>query len=166
MKSFTLSILFLSVALFSCQPQAEPVQEEVSNIVDPTMFKEIIQGLEDTLAMAYNTKNVELFSRFYGEQAITYGEGREQLFGKKAIVDHFRNTMMNDTSGRQFEYLTLDVFQEGDLAVENGKWIQLNAEGIEVDHGFYMVTYTKENNKWVSIRDIWNSSLVDQPAEE
>ena len=156
---FLLALVFLIV---SCQPVESPATEQAA---EPEMsqaeIKAVIQGLEDTLAMAYNTKDVELFSRFYAEDAVTYGEGREQLFGKKALVGHFRTTSMKDTSGRQFEYLTIDVFHHGDLAVENGKWIQKNAEGTELDHGFYMVVFKKQNGQWRSIRDMWNSSTLD-----
>lgn len=129
-------------------------------------LKAVIQGLEDTLAMAYNNKDVELFSRFYAENAVTYGEGREQLFGKPELVNHFRSTAMMDSSGRKFEYLTIDVFHAGDLAVENGKWIQTDSSGIEKDHGFYMVVFRKIDGKWQSIRDMWNSSTMDVPEDE
>lgn len=161
MRSYTLSICTLLFALTACQPKAPSDSDKtVSDTMDPIELKQQIQALEDTLAMAYNKKDVVLFSRFYAENAVTYGEGREQLFGKKAMVDHFRSTAMIDTSGRQFEYMTIDVFQRGDLAVENGKWVQLDANGSEVDHGFYMVVFSKEGGKWESIRDIWNSSMV------
>lgn len=165
MKAYTPAIILLSFGLISCQQPATSTNEKTEcETMDQAKLKEVIQSLEDTLAMAYNQKDVSLFSRFYAENAVTYGEGREQLFGKKAMVDHFRSTAMNDTSGRTFEYMTIDVFQQGQLAVENGKWVQFNAKGEEADHGFYMVIFSKENGKWESIRDIWNSSNLAEPV--
>ena len=161
MRIITPIFLVFAFVITSCQPQpTSDVKEEASSEVTTVDLKKTIQSLEDTLALAYNTKNVELFSRFYADDAVTYGEGREQLFGKKALVDHFRMTAMRDTSGRQFEYLTIDVFHKGDLAVENGKWIQKDSTGTELDHGFYMVVFNKVDGQWRSIRDIWNSSLL------
>ncbi len=165
MRIFTLSMFILFFTMMACQPQGSTeVVEEKSDTMDQAELKAQIQALEDTLAMAYNNKDVELFTRFYSENAVTYGEGREQLFGRKAMIDHFRSTAMQDTSGRQFEYLTIDVFQRGDLAVENGKWIQFNAAGEEADHGFYMVIFSRESGQWKSIRDIWNSSTMEEPV--
>ena len=166
MKKIVPAILGLLLVMSSCQPKAapEPVEEEPA--MTQSELKAMIQGLEDTLAMAYNTKDVELFSRFYADNAITYGEGREQLFGKKELVDHFRMSAMQDSSGRQFEYLTIDVFAKGNLAVENGKWIQKDSTGMELDHGFYMVVFKKEDGQWRSVRDMWNSSLMREPKPE
>lgn len=167
MRKITLHVLALLFIVASCQPKTPPSEvEEESTAVTTTELKKTIQSLEDTLAMAYNTKDVELFSRFYADDAITYGEGREQLFGKKELVDHFRMTAMQDSSGRQFEYLTIDVFHKENLAVENGKWIQKDSAGYELDHGFYMVVFKKIDGQWRSIRDIWNSSTIGMKTED
>lgn len=167
MRIITPGILALTLIMASCQPQNPSSEvEEKSTAVSTTQLKKTIQALEDTLAMAYNTKNVELFSRFYADDAITYGEGREQLFGKKELVDHFRMTAMQDSTGRQFEYLTIDLFHKGNLAIENGKWIQKDATGYELDHGFYMVVFKKADGQWRSIRDIWNSSTIGTETDE
>lgn len=124
-------------------------------------IKEYIIAMEDTLAMAYKNKDIKLFERFYAENAVTYGEGREQLFGKQQILNHFRRTVVDDTTRSfNFKYNTIDVFTSGaDMAVESGKWVEYNDSAQEVAHGFYMVLFQKVDGRWKSTRDMWNSSL-------
>jgi len=125
-----------------------------------------VEAMEDTLAMAYNQQSVELFEKFYGEGAVTYGEGREQLFGKTAIVNHFRkNVAQNEDYSYTFEYHTIDVFAENDHALETGKWVEKDSTGKELSHGFYMVLFQKQDGRYVSIRDIWNSATAEEPNE-
>ena len=151
-----------ALMLVACeQPTVGNKQAMEEDMMTQAEFKAHIQHLEDTLSMAYNTKDVELFSRFYADNAVTYGEGREQLFGKKEMIRHFRNNVVDSKANPRYEYLTIDVFRNGDLAVENGKWVLYNESNEEIDHGFYMVMFRKKDGKWVSTRDIWNSSTMD-----
>lgn len=121
-------------------------------------IKKMIQSREDILSKAYNTKDLELFSSFYGEDAVTYGPGREQLYGKQAILHHFEDNVMVDSLDLTFEYHTIDVFAEGDMALETGKWVQKDTAGKEIDHGYYMSLFKKEDGVYKSIRDMWNSA--------
>ncbi|MDZ7846068.1 MAG: nuclear transport factor 2 family protein [Owenweeksia sp.] len=162
--------LFLSISLvlslMACQQPTENASvEKKESKPDRATLKKHFQSLEDTLSMAYNNKDVDLFKRFYAEDAVTYGEGREQLFGLRELESHFMNNVVKDSSKLQFSYSCIDVFHEDDLAVETGKWIERSPEGKELDHGFYMVVFEKqENGRWKSIRDMWNTSTPDGPS--
>lgn len=155
--------LILLVFTFSACTNLTKADEEAI-VEEPAMSQEeitaYIEAMEDTLAMAYNQKDISLFEKFYGEGAVTYGEGREQIFGRTNIINHFRkNVAENPNYHAQFEYHTLDVFAEGDLATETGKWVEKDTTGTETSHGFYMVVFQKRDDRYVSIRDIWNSSV-------
>lgn len=155
-------VLFLSAlaGLFSCQNASE---EAPAESFDLEAVKSYIIAMEDTLAMAYANKDPKLFEKFYAENAVTYGEGREQLFGKQQIVNHFKNTVAADTSRNyHFKYTTIDVFSTSkDMAVESGRWSEYNDDGDEIDHGFYMVLFQKVGGRLVSTRDMWNSAIKD-----
>lgn len=161
-------LLSAFVLLSSCtnaEPQESAVEQSEAKKASQEEIKAYIKAMEDTLAMAYNTKDVSLFEKFYGEGAITYGEGREQLFGKKNIVNHFKQNVVDESNGTgTFKYQTIDVFSADDLAVETGRWEELDDEGKEKDHGFYMVVFEKQDGRYVSIRDIWNSSTLKVPV--
>lgn len=163
---FSLSFLLQSCDMLSSQE--EPTEEPTA--MSNAEIKELIKAMEDTLGMAYNEKNIQYFERFYAKDAITYGEGREQLFGKKEIVNHFKKNIVNNPDyNYSFKYFTLDVFAEGEYATENGRWEEYDSSGAQIDHGFYMVVFKKEDGRYKSIRDIWNSStsgLGEENTEE
>lgn len=152
--------LFALFPFFSCQNQQVSAPQESFDLEG---IKSYIIAMEDTLSMAYAKKDHHLFAKFYAENAVTYGEGREQLFGKQQIVNHFKNTVAADTTRNyNFKYTTIDVFAtSADMAVESGRWSEYNDEGTEVDHGFYMVLFQKVNGRLVSTRDMWNSAIKD-----
>ncbi len=157
-------VLFLigALALFACNNSVK--QDTTKKDFNLEQIKTYIIAMEDTLAMAYDQKDLGLFKKFYAENAVTYGEGREQLFGKQQIINHFRNSVVDDTTGRSFnfKYTTIDVFANSDeMAMESGRWSEFNDEGEEIDHGFYMVLFQKVDGRLVSTRDMWNSAIQD-----
>jgi len=44
------------------------------------------------------------------------------------------------------------------MAVESGRWAEMDSSGNEIEHGFYMVVFQKEDGRLVSVRDMWNSA--------
>jgi len=154
-----LLFFFLLAFSFACQQQTNT--KKIQSKPNLKEIKEYVIAMEDTLSMAYKNKDIKLFERFYAENAVTYGEGREQLFGKQQILNHFRNTVVDDTTRTfNFKYNTIDVFISGnDMAVESGKWVEYNDSAQEISHGFYMVLFQKVDGRWKSTRDMWNSSL-------
>lgn len=166
-NKFLIVFSAFAMSISACQNGTTETTEPSEPALDVAAVKAYIVAMEDTLAMAYNNKDPELFAKFYAEDAITYGEGREQLFGKDAITSHFKRNVARDSSfNDQFSYETIDVFAQGDIAVENGKWIEMNAAGEETAHGFYMVVFEKQaDGSYRSIRDMWNSAHLPQAEE-
>jgi len=158
MKKLLLFCLTLGLFMACQAPKEEPVQEVKK--LDKKALREYIIAMEDTLAMAYRQKDIDLFAKFYGESAVTYGEGRDQLFGKRDILNHFRHSVAEDsTHSFNFKYTTIDVFATAeDMAVESGRWAEMDSSGNEIEHGFYMVVFQKEDGRLVSVRDMWNSA--------
>lgn len=155
-------LLLLSAGLFIQCNSPAPV-ESSAKAFDVNTVKDYIIAMEDTLSMAYANKDLNLFKKFYAENAVTYGEGRDQLFGKQQIINHFRNSVVEDTSRAfNFKYTTIDVFATSDeMALESGRWSEYNDAGEEIDHGFYMVLFQKVDGRLVSTRDMWNSAIKD-----
>lgn len=171
------SILFLALAaLVSCEnlPRSKAgnnagkdADTATQKPLDKEAIKKIVMAMEDTLEMAYNQRNASLFEKFYGKGATTYGEGREQLFGKKEIIGHFRRNVVADSNfSESYKYHTLDVLTSGDMAVESGRWEEFDTSGTQVDHGFYMVVFQKQNGQYKSIRDIWNSATAENKKDQ
>jgi ketosteroid isomerase-like protein len=168
-NKFPSLLIVLLFAFSACTNMANADEDPI--VEEPAMSQEevkaYIEAMEDTLAMAYNQKDVSLFEKFYGEGAVTYGEGREQIFGRSNIINHFRkNVAENPNYHAQFKYHTIDVFAQGDLATETGKWVENDSTGTETSHGFYVVVFKKIDDRYVSIRDMWNSSVSSKGNTE
>ena len=122
-------------------------------------------AMEDTLEMAYNQRDPNLFRCFYAVDAVSYGEAREQIFGRSNLLANFRQTVVNNENfNSRFRYHTLDVFvpRGSEQAVETGKWVETDTTGEEQDHGFYMVLFELRDGRYVSVRDMWNTSTPDE----
>lgn len=140
-------------------------KNEPQGILGEEELTEYIDAMEDTLEMAYNTKDASLFRRFYATDAVSYGEGREQIFGRSKLMANFRQTVVkNPDFDSRFRYHTLDVFSSegGKQAVETGKWVETDSTGEERDHGFYMVLFELRDGRYVSVRDMWNTATSDE----
>lgn len=167
--------LLLCVALSACQTPngtapttAEKNDSTDSTAVDKEAITEYIDKMEDTLEMAYNQQNPGLFKRFYHREAVSYGEGREQLFGRSNMLRAFkRQVVQNPNYNSRYRYHTLDVSvgADGEVAVESGKWVMTDTLGNEKDHGFYMVLFRKTGNRYLSVRDIWNTATAASVEE-
>ncbi|MFT4802210.1 MAG: hypothetical protein ACI93N_001987, partial [Flavobacteriaceae bacterium] len=74
--------------------------------------------------------------------------------GKAAITARISNNMAKDTLGNYSVYKLVDVFAEGNTAIEVGSWIQFDASGKEVDNGNFMSYFQKRNGKYLCVRDM------------
>ncbi len=157
----SISLALIFGLLLSCNNSEEknalPIRKKKIN---PESMREYVIAMEDSLALAYRNRDAAFIDRFYAENAVSYGEGREQLFGKQQILNHFRKKVVADSSRSfYFRYETIDVFNGADdILVETGKWIEMDKNDEELNSGYYMVMFQEQHGRWVAVRDIWNTS--------
>ena len=153
------TVLFLSRSLcglfIACQPPAAD-----QPMVDLDAVRAELQGLEDAYAKASNERNVDGILGYYADDAQRLPDGEPTIKGKDAIRQHALKEIAADTSGAKVRFEVVDVFAEGNLAVEVGRYIGTAPDGSE-DRGKYMAIFEKRDGKYVCIRDIWNSDSDD-----
>ena len=156
----TLFLAALALIFQACGGEPAPIEKQSFSSPKIADIEDYIQAMEDTLQMAYKNRDAELLKRFYAENAISYGEGREQLFGRQQILKHFQTKVVEQIDQEfNFKYKTLDVhYKNQDQVVETGQWSELDPEGNVLHTGYYMVLFEEVNGRLVSVRDIWNSS--------
>lgn len=163
-------LVFISLisALSACDSPKQDHHEH--HQVDLEALKEQIQKQENRLAEAHNTKNVEELLDIYGDEIITYGPLSEPIIGKEAKRNHFNETAMLDTTNTTVRYDVIEVFGEGNMAVETGNWFAYDEAGWEKDKGIYMALFKKvDDDDYLCIREIWNSTMpkkVEKSTEE
>ena len=93
---------------------------------------------------------------------MSYGRNSKPLSGKAAIRENIANNMAKDTTGGYNVYKVVDLFAEGDTAVEIGSWTEFDASGNETENGNYMSYFQKRDGKYVCVRDM---TMTTSPAK-
>lgn len=122
--------------------------------LDMDKIKVEIQAMEDAYAAAEKAKDADGVAAYYSDDAMSYSRNRQPISGKRAIRENIANNIAKDTTGNYNVYKVVDLFAEGDNAVEIGSWIEFDASGKQLENGNYMSYFEKRDGKYVCVRDM------------
>lgn len=148
-----LGLLVFTVFTFAACTSTEK-KEVVEEPVDKEKIKSEIQAMEDAYAAGEKNKDADAVAAYYSEDAISYSRNREPLVGRAAIRESIANNIANDTTGNYSVYKIVDLFVEGDAAVEIGSWTDFDSSGTQVGKGNYMSYFEKRDGKYICVRDM------------
>ncbi len=160
-NNFQFAALFGAVALFlsSCAAPAPEVKP-----IDMETLKVEIQKMEDAFAAAEKAKDADGVVAYYSDDAVSFNRGEEPSTGKAAIKERVAQRLAKDTTGNTNVYKVVDLYAEGNMAVEIGSWSEVNPSGAEVGKGYYMSYFQKRDGKYVCVRDMNVSTMPPKPA--
>jgi ketosteroid isomerase-like protein len=138
------------------------MEKEVA--IDMDVVKAEIQAMEDAYAAGEKAKDADAIAAYYGENAISYGQNKQPITGKKAIRANMADRLAKDTTGTYNVYKVVDIFAAGDTAVEIGSWTELDAAGNEVDNGNYMSYFEKQDGQYKCVRDMSTTATPPKAA--
>lgn len=124
-----------------------------------------IQAMEDAFAAGEKAKDADAVAAYYSDDAMSYSRNREPLSGKAAIRDNIANNIAKDTTGNYNVYKVVDLFAEGNTAVEIGSWTEFDASGKELEHGNYMSYFQKRDGKYLCVRDMTTTTSPAKSSE-
>jgi uncharacterized protein (TIGR02246 family) len=127
--------------------------------VDMDQLKKDIQAMEDAFAAGEKAKDANAVAAYYSDDATSYIRNQEPAVGKEAITARIADRLAKDTAGLTSVYKVVDLFAEGNMAVEIGSWTDVDPSGAEVNRGHYMSYFQKKDGKWLCVRDMSVSSL-------
>ena len=127
---------------------------EQKEVLDMDKVRLEIQAMEDAYAAGEKAKDADAVAAYYSDDAISYSRNTEPLSGKAAIRDNIANNIAKGTEGNYNVYTVVDVFAEGDTAIEVGSWVEFDPSGKEVDNGNFMSYFQKRDRKYVCVRDM------------
>lgn len=166
MKAHLIALFTATSLLFiACSPAPAPEAPVASAAIDMDALRMEIQAMEDAYSEAEKAKNADGVVAYYSDDAVSYNRNMEPLSGKEAIRNRVAERLANDTSGIVNEYKVVDLFAEGDKAVEIGSWKEMNAAGEEVSHGYYMSYFEKRDGKYLCVRDMNVTSMPVSPKQ-
>lgn len=152
------SVLTSIVLMFTaCSTVEKPAPLDMATITAE------IQAMEDAFAAAEKAKDADAVAVYYSEDAISYSRNTQPVSGRAAIRDKIAQRIANDTLGTYNVYKVVDLFAEGNSAVEIGSWTEFNTEGTETENGYYMSYFEKRDGKYECVRDM---SLTTMPEKE
>ena len=141
-------LVFTTLILSSC---ATP--EKVESL-DMDKVKAEIQAMEDAYAAGEKAKDADAVAAYYSMDAISYGSNKEPLVGQAAIRAKIAGSIAKDTTGSHNVYKVVDLFAEGNTAVEIGSWTEIDSTGKEIENGNYMSYFQKRDGKYICVRDM------------
>lgn len=97
----------------------------------------------------------------YTSDARLMAPGTPAVEGREKITEYISGLI--NIGIRDFRPVTTSVWGNETLIGEEGTWTLNDSNGLELDHGKYLVLWKKEDGKWKIFRDCWNSD-VPPPA--
>jgi len=151
-RLFTI-LAIMTLFVSACEnKEKDEVQEEV--VLNMEEVKTEIQAMEDAYAAGEKAKDADAVAAYYSDDAMTYSRNKQPISGKAAIKENIAKNMANDTLGNYNVYKVVDLFAEGDMAVEIGSWTEFDASGNELENGNYMSYFQKRDGKYLCVRDM------------
>ncbi|MBC8769262.1 nuclear transport factor 2 family protein [Arenibacter sp. BSSL-BM3] len=141
-------LLGMALTFVGCAPA------EKKETVDMEKITSEIQAMEDAYSAGEKAKDADAVVAYYSDDAISYSRNRKPIVGKASIREYIANNIAKDTTENYSVYKIVDLFVEGDSAVEIGSWTDFDASGKQVENGNYMSYFQKRDGKYVCIRDM------------
>lgn len=146
-------LAFTALILSACtSPEKKKVIEK--EVLDMEKVKVEIQAMEDAYAAGEKAKDADAVAAYYSDDAMSYSRNKQPLSGKAAIRDNIANSIAKDTTGNYNVYKVVDLFAEGNTAVEIGSWTEFDSAGNEKENGNYMSYFQKRDGKYICVRDM------------
>ena len=153
-----LFLTFCGLSFAACE--TEHAQEHEEEAIDMDALRAELQGMEDAYAKAQIAKDGDAVVVYYADDASSLPPNKPTAVGKAAILALTNEQIAADTSGGTIRFEVIDVFADGNLAVEVGRSISTDADGTE-STGKYISVFEKRDGKWICIRDIFNNDAPD-----
>ena len=127
---------------------------EKEEVIDMDKVRTEIQAMEDAYAAGQKAEDADAVAAYYSEDAVSYSQNKQPLQGRKAIRDNIAKEIAADTTENYNVYKIVDLFADGNIAVEIGSWTQFDPSGKQLDNGNYMSYFEKRDGKYVCVRDM------------
>lgn len=160
-----LSVYVAMVAMLFVACAKPAPAPEAPKPVNLDSLRTAIQAMEDAYAAGEKAKDAAAVVAYYSDDAVSYGRNKEPEVGREAIKNTIAKRLAEDTTVSVNVYKVVDLFAEGDQAVEIGSWQELNPAGEETGRGHYMSFFQKRDGKYVCVRDMNVSSLPVKPTK-
>ena len=110
-------------------------------------------------AAAFNAGNAANIAALYADDAKLLPPGGETIEGIEAIGAFWEGFIV-EAEGASVSLEGVELYNLGDVALDIGAFTVTGADGSHLDHGKYMIIWTRGEDGWKMARDMWNSSMT------
>ena len=153
-----LLMVFVAISFSACEMYDE--HEHAEETIDMNALRAELQGMEDAYAKAQNAKDAEAVVAYYADDAQSLPPNEPVEVGKAAILAMTKKDLAERNSGTISKFEVVDVFADGNLAVEVGRSITTKPDGSK-SYGKYISVFENRDGKWICIRDIYSDDAEE-----
>jgi len=150
MKQQTAIFLWTILACGGCSSKTKPT-------ITGNEARTLIEKQQQVFMDRFKANDSTGIANIYTADAKVMNAGKPAVAGRDSIVSFFGSIFKSGT--KRITVLTNDTWQTEDMIVEDGKWIMADSNGVEYDHGKYLILWKKENGTWKKFRDCHNSDI-------
>ena len=132
----------------------------LSSAADAPSPVQAVHAADDAWLKAYNSGDLETVVSLYDEHAIIYPPGSPAVQGRSAIRAFFVKDNAEFLKGEMVFSLDAnpDGGVSGNMGWSSGTFTVKDKSGHVVDKGWYFSVSRKVGDKWLYVRDAWNSN--------
>ena len=154
-------LAFSSLFFLACNAP----EKEVAVALDMEKITAEIQAMEDGYAAGEKAKDADAVAAYYSDDAVSYSRNKQPIVGRKAIRESIAMNIAKDTTENYSVYKVVDLFADGNTAVEIGSWTDFDDSGKELENGYYMSYFEKRDGKYICVRDMSTTTSPVKSAE-
>ena len=126
-----------------------------------------LQAADQAWVKAYNSGDADAMASLYEEQAVLLPPGAPSVNGRAAIRAFLaKDSAEAAKAGAAFSIGTKPAGGvSGDMGWQSGNYVVKDKSGKVLDTGKYLSVSVKKGEKWLYLRDTWNSDRSPAPAE-
>jgi uncharacterized protein (TIGR02246 family) len=115
-----------------------------------------IRSANQNFEKNFADRNAKAMASLYTSDGILLPPGAAMQKGTDAIANFWQ--MVMDLGIKTAHLETVEAEQEGEIAIEMGRYELGGANGQRLDHGKYIVIWKREDGQLKLHKDIWNTS--------
>ena len=115
-----------------------------------------IEAVNQAFENGFKQSSAAEIAAVYTQEGQLLPPNGEFVSGSSAIEAFWQSAI--DSGIKQADLETIELDQQGDTAIEVGRYTLSGSAGATLDQGKYIVVWKLENGEWKYHRDMWSSS--------
>lgn len=127
-------------------------------MITTTDLSSAIRKANQNFEVVYASGDAAGMANLYTQDGMLLPTGSDIIQGRPAIERFWQGAMNGGI--KEAHLKTIEVEDQGETAIEVGRYILNGNDGQQLDQGKYIVVWKQQDDQWLLHRDIFNSNVV------